>query len=142
MARHEDRDLERRLSSDAEEVRAVVSPELQSRIRASVHSARQLQSAPAGRNAGGRYWWASALTGVAAVLLVIVIVEWNRDVPDGLPAEPTAATAPEIIEFFGVLPLKARTADLTGPLEDELLHLQSDLEKARLSVERDLRSAL
>jgi hypothetical protein len=77
-----------------------------------------------------------------AVLLVIVMVEWNRDVPDGLPAEPTAATAPEIIEFFGVLPLKARTADLTGPLEDELLHLQSDLEKARLSVERDLRSAL
>jgi hypothetical protein len=51
-------------------------------------------------------------------------------------------TTPQVMEIYRPFPLNARTADLTEPLEEELQHLQSDLEKARVSVVRDLRSAL
>lgn len=143
MAKRNDGDIERRLCADAEQIRADVPPELRARIQASLHAARQVRSVPVARRKHTGYWWASGLTGIATALLVMLLINWNRNAVIAVPEEQVATTVtPEIVETLGYLPLKARTADFTGPLEEELQNLQSDLEKARLSVERDLRSTL
>jgi hypothetical protein len=149
MARYEDGDVEQRLRADALEVRVDASPELRARIDASIRSAAQIRSVPDARDSvkGNRSsWWASGLTGLAAALLIILLIDNNREGNDSVvphTEERIATTVtPEVSERLGTLPLKVRTADLTGPLEEELVHLQADLEKARQSVERDLRSTL
>ncbi len=149
MARYEDGDLERRLRADALAIHVNASPELRARIDASIRSVAQIRSVPAVRDSGkrgGSNWWASGLTGLAAALLIILLINTNRDrsqspVPDADESVATTVT-PEVSERLGSLPLKVRTADLTSPLEEELVRLQADLEKARQSVERDLRSTL
>jgi hypothetical protein len=149
MARYKDGDLEQRLREDALDIRVDASPELRARIDASIHSAAQIRTVPAARDSdkrGGPSWWASGLTGLAAALLIILLINNNREdrnsvVPETEQRVATTVT-PEVSERLGTLPLKVRTADLTGPLEEELVHLQADLEKARQSVERDLRSTL
>ena len=149
MTRYEDSELEQRLRADAQQIVADVSPELRARIAASIRSVAPIRSVPAGRDAdrsGGPGWWASGLTGLAAALLIILLVNTNRNsspTPDSVTADSVATTVtPEISERPGMLPLKVRTADLTGPLEDELVRLQADIEKARQAVERDLHLAL
>jgi hypothetical protein len=78
-------------------------------------------------------------------MLIVLLV--NRDwrvatVEVASDAPVTMTVTPEIVERLGAFPLKARTADFTSPLEQELLNLQSDLEKARDTVEHDLRLTL
>jgi hypothetical protein len=143
MANSAESEIEGRLRSDASRIDADVSSQLHERIAASVHSAKQVRSIALPERRSDSHWWASGLTGIAAALLIIAFINWNRDTTNGV-AESTIATTitPEISERFGSFPLKAQTADLTGPLEEELLKLQSDLEKAREAVERDLRSTL
>lgn len=143
MANPETGDLEQRLREDALRIDATVSPQLQQRISASVHSARQARSVAAPRDHSPTYWLASSLTGVAAALVIILWVGRDQDSPELDSANEMATTeSPEIIDVFRPFPLEARTAVLTEPLEDELQHLQSDLEKARDRVKRDLRNAL
>lgn len=146
MARREDTDLEQRLRADARQVNAEVSPELRSRIGASIRAAGQVRSRPAEREAGLPNWWVSGLTGLAAATLIIFLINTNRDGngPPGRDTGEAVATTvtPEVGERLGSFPLRVRTADLTSPLEEELIHLQEDLEKVRESVERDLRSTL
>jgi hypothetical protein len=88
----------------------------------------------------GSLWFASSLTGLAAAIGVIVVLNWNRGEVELPPA--TVADTPSVTdqEEFRGFPLNAQTADLTEPLQEELLNLQADLEKARESVEKDLRS--
>ena len=137
MNRHDNDEFERRLLADANDIRADVSPQLRARINASIRSAAEQRTVPVAPGTRESFWWASSLTGIAAALLVIVLINWNREpVPE--PASVTTVT-PEISERPGSIPLKVKTADLTGPLEEELQHLQSDLEKARETVEGDLR---
>ncbi|HSD69354.1 MAG TPA: hypothetical protein VLB07_07370 [Woeseiaceae bacterium] len=149
MTRHEDSDLEQRLRADAQQIVADVSPELRARIEASIRSVAPIRSVPISRDAdrsGGPGWWASGLTGLAAALLIILLVNTNRGsgpTPESVTEESVAITVtPEVDEGPGMLPLKLRTADLTGPLEEELVRLQADIEKARQTVERDLRLTL
>ncbi|MCI0518522.1 MAG: hypothetical protein L0Y45_11905 [Woeseiaceae bacterium] len=149
MTRHEDSDLEQRLRADAQQIVADVSPELRARIDASIRSVAPIRSVPASRDAdrsGGPGWWASGLTGLAAALLIILLVNTNRSsgpTPDSVTEDNVATTVtPEVSESLVTLPLKVRTADLTGPLEEELLRLQADIEKARQTVERDLHLTL
>ncbi len=87
---------------------------------------------------GTTLWWASSLTGLVAAALVIVLVNWNFT---GEPVENLSDSAPPETGWPipSGFPLNAETADWTTPLEEELKNLQSDLEKARDSVERDLR---
>jgi hypothetical protein len=149
MARYDDGDLDQRLRADALDIHADASPELRARIDASIRSVAQIRSVPAARDSdrpGRSSWWASGLTGLTAALLIILLVNTDRE--DGNSLDPgteesiATTVTPEAGERLGTLPLKVRTADLTGPLEEELIHLQEDLEKVRESVERDLRSTL
>jgi hypothetical protein len=131
--------LERRLKEDAGLIKADLAPELQERIRASLESTKPVKQAPrTTKTPGTSLWWASSLTGLAAAALLIVVINWNGGVE---PVEEVADAAPPGITWSiqSGFPLNAETAEWTAPLEEELKNLQSDLEKARESVERDLR---
>lgn len=137
-------DFEKRLKRDADAIEAEVSPELRARIDASLHGiepVRQVRPETTPVN----LWWASSLTGLAAAILVIVLINWNQPGADvtldetvadsrtgaELPTEPDLQTdEPPMLDI--------RTADFASPLEIELENLQSDIEKARESVRKDL----
>jgi hypothetical protein len=134
-------DLERRLREDAEAIRAEVPPQLTARIASSVRGARALP--PARREFGWPLWLAASLTGAAAAAVAIVAL--NRGSMDTAARPPAGAVAdsvpdsvPNYILEFEQLPLHAKTADLTAPLEEELRNLRSDLERARENVQQDL----
>lgn len=131
--------IEKRLKDDAALFDAVISPELRERIRNSVESTRPVDSMQGRtRIPGMTRWWASGLTGLAAAGLVIVLVNWKSP-PE--PVEDIAGAVPPgaILSLQRRFPLNARTAEWTAPLQEEMKNLQSDLEKARVNVERDLR---
>jgi hypothetical protein len=131
-------EFEKRLKEDAGAIRATVSPELKSRIDASLRGVEPIRPVAESRSSSAGLWWASSLTGLAAAVLVIVLV--NMNAPDPAPVEPVVeTTVPDVIETPILAPmLDVRTAEFTSPLEEELLKLQSDLEKARESVREDL----
>ncbi len=131
--------LERQLKEDAGLIKAELSPELRERIRASLESIRPEDQAP--RKAqlpGTNLWWASSLTGLAAAALVIVLVNWTSTT-DPIQEQPLSATPGTILSIQSGFPLNVETAEWATPLEEELKNLQSDLERARENVERDLR---
>ena len=131
-------DLERRLREDAEAIRAEVPPQLTARIASSVRGVRALS--PARREFGWPLWLAASVTGAAAAAVAIVALNrGSMDTPAPPPAAAVAESIPDyIVEFERQLPLRAKTADLTAPLEEELKNLRSDLERARENVEQDL----
>lgn len=134
-------EFEKRLKRDADAIDAGVSPELRKRIDATLRGIEPLRVAgpERGRSSHG-FWWASTLTGLAAALAVIVFMNWNRPASAPVPEVPVAdQTVPPDSVLDSTTPLlEIRTADFASPLEDELEHLQSDLEKARESVKKDL----
>ena len=132
-------EFEKRLKRDADAIDAEVSPELRARIDASLHGVEPIRTArPAAPQVN--LWWASSLTGLAAAVMVIVLINWNRPDVEPVPVESVAEATPQTEPSMqaGVPPLDIRTADFTSPLEVELKNLQSDLEKARESVQKDL----
>jgi hypothetical protein len=134
-------EFEKRLKRDSDAIQADVSPALRARIDASLLSVEQVRPASQGKvPVSGNLWWASSLTGLAAALMVIVLINWDRPGEPDLPAEQVAsATVPADPDPLLTPPmLDIRTADFTSPLEDELVRLQSDLEKARKTVRKDL----
>ena len=140
-------ELKTRLIEDAGEIEAAVSPELQRRIDASLIAARETRSV-AGRRPEKRnsLWMISSLTGLAAAALVMLVIGWNRQ-PEMAVQEQVAGqqvqaadqSLPEGWDIMDGLSLNIESADLTRSLEDELVNLQSDLEKARQSMERDVK---
>ena len=130
-------DLDRRLKEDADRIRADVPSDLRSRINASMRTVPLIR--PRRTQISLPLWLAGSLTGAAAAVLAIAVVNW-RESADTAPEPAVAYSVPQYIdELERELPLRAKTADLTEPLEDELENLRSDLEKARENVERDLR---
>jgi len=132
-------EFERRLKQDAEQIRVELSPGLSKRLEASVRAAAAPRRQPRRSSLTARLWWLSSLTGVAAALLVILLINWNRD--DLAPPSATIADTPVISNrlILRPYPLNAQTAELTGPLEDELQNLKDDLEHARKSVADDIK---
>ena len=134
-------EFEKRLKKDAANICAEVSPELQRRLDASLRGVEPIPMAPDAGRTTGSLWLASSLTGLAAAVSIIVLLNWNRQDAVAPPPVTVADTpvATDEYEYRG-FPLNARTADLTEPLEEELQNLQADIEKARESVTRDLRT--
>jgi hypothetical protein len=134
-------EFEKRLKRDAEAIEARVSPAMRARIDASLQGTEPVRKARRKTASTVNLWWASSLTGLAAAVIVIALVNWNRPAADVSPAETFATetelpTEPELP--IGPEILDIRTADFTSPLEQELINLQSDIEKARESVRKDL----
>ena len=131
--------MERQLREDAGRIKADLSPELQERIRASLESTRPADQTPRKiQTPGTTLWWASSLTGLAAAALVILLINWNS-ANGPIEDEPVSATPGVVLSIQHNFPLNVETAEWATPLEEELKNLQSDLEKARENVERDLR---
>lgn len=131
--------LERRLKEDAALIKTDLNPQLQGRIRASLEATDQESRSRKGKESPGiSLWWASSLTGLGAAAVVIVWINQN-----GRVEAPQVVSAPTPADgswsLQGGFPLNAQTAEWTAPLEEELENLQSDLEKAREAVEKDLR---
>ena len=132
-------EFENRLKRDAAEIRAEVSPELKSRIDASIRATDQIRPVPESRTTGMNIWWASSLTGLAAAIAIIVLINWNQPAP--VSVEPVAThTVPVPPDGSADLnpPLLFQTADFASPLEEEMIRLQADIEKARESVKNDI----
>ena len=126
--------LANRLRHDAENIDAKVSDELDRRIRASLNGVkpatdRGVTTQPS-RPAG--FWWASSLTGIAAAVAVIAIINSQQaaPVPQATPANIFAAVP--------VIDLKTETAMMTSPLQQELDALQSDIRKAEKLVREEI----
>ena len=133
--------LAEQLRIDARRIDASVSPELQQRIDASLRATMQERPADerrAGRQPTGGFWWASSLTGLAAALLVIVVI--NARVPD----EPAAAEVSAHVQPPAVplsvpsIDWKTESAMLTSPLRQEWEDLQADIKKAEQKVKADI----
>ena len=126
--------LAKQLRQDAERIECTVSDELDERIRASLHGITPEQvAAPKAKPKSFSFWFASSLTGVAAAATIIVIVNLQRPepVPVAVDTAPAAFNLPTV-------QWRAETAVLTGPLEQEIENLQSDLKKAEEAVKEDI----
>lgn len=134
-------EFEKRLKRDADAIEAKMPPALRKRIDATLRGVEPIRVAePRRSRTTPGLWWASTLTGVAAVLMVIVLVNWGRPLTQPVPEAPVAdITVPPDSVLDSPPPLlDIRTANFASPLEEELVRLQSDLEKARESVKKDL----
>lgn len=131
--------FEKRLKRDAKTIAADVSPELRSRIDASLRGTAPAPASPPPRKAlTFRLWLAASLSGAAAAVLVIALVP-RESLRPGSPEQPVARAVPRYAQPVDrAFPLKVETAELTAPLEQELEDLQADIEKARENVEEDL----
>ena len=125
--------LAKRLREDADQIEVAVSPELDGRIYASLQGVRQEASQPvATANRPAAFWWASSLTGVAAAVAIVAIVNLQESEPE------IAATEPPVQQFsIPRFNWKPKTAMLTETLEQELEDIQSDLKKAEQAVKED-----
>jgi len=133
-------EFEQRLKHDADALQARVSPELRRRIDASLCAVEPIRPGTGRQRSAARLWWASSLTGLAAAAALIVVTNWHRQEPPPALDVPVAqTTVPAESESLFTSPiLDVRTAEFAGPLEEELDKLQSDFDKARESVRRDL----
>ena len=134
-------EFENRLKRDAADIEVAISPELRLRIDASLRATEQIRPVAEAKTSGMNLWWASSLTGLAAAVAVIVLINWNRPVTDVMP--PELADRTTVPEYTGEIPdlyrPQIKAADFTKPLEDELARLQADIERARENVKEDIR---
>jgi len=124
--------LENQLRADAASINVTVSPQLEDRIRASLEAVtpeqpeeKSLLQKPLST------WWASSLTGIAAVAVVMVVFNLNQPEP---PAVPDRSFSLPLLTPN----LKINQAVMTAPLQKELEDLEADLRKAEEAVRRDI----
>ena len=126
--------LAEQLRHDADAINVAVSVELDGRIHASLQGVRQ----ESGRmpKDGGRhvsFWWASSLTGVAATIAIVGIINIREPEPEVAVTEPPPPTF-DMPQFKW----KPKPAILTESLEQELRNIESDLKKAEQAIKKDL----
>lgn len=131
--------LARKLRDDADSIDAQISARLDSRIRASLTGIEPETRQPRPqRRRTVSFWLASSLTGVAAAIAVIAVLNvMEPDEPAAVPRAATDRPAPPVT--LPALDLDVRAAMLADPLAQELEDLQADLRKAEELVRGDVR---
>jgi len=128
--------LARQLKLDAERIDVHISSELEQRIEASLHGVSpQREQRRVAPQRPAWFWVTSSLTGIAATLAVIVLV----NSPDTTEVVPPGGLSPVV--FTAAVPVidwKTESAMLTSPLQQELEDLQADIKKAEQMVKRDI----
>ena len=126
--------LANRLKHDADRIDVTVSEELDHRITSSLQgiTPEHVADTPRERARPVGFWWASSLTGIAAAAAVITLVNLQQ----ARVTEP--ATPTDVVAAVPVVDWQAESAALTGPLQEELENLQSDLKKAEQKVREDI----
>ena len=133
--------LAKLLQDDADLIDVEISDELDRRITASLNGVSpEIPLAVTVSRRPAIFWWASSLTGVAAALAVIAIVNSLSEVDK--PVAPVAGSSPEMspvaVATTPIIDWKTESAMLTQPLQRELEDLQSDLKKAEEKVKEDI----
>ena len=131
--------LANRLREDAAKIDAEISAQLDSRIQASLAAIEPdggRQRKPVRRPVS--FWLASSLTGVAAALAVIAVLNIDESNEPAAVPRTVAADAAQPLEI-PTLGLDVEAAMLTAPLAQELEDLQADLKKAEEVVRGDVR---
>jgi hypothetical protein len=82
------------------------------------------------------FWWASSLTGLAAALIVIAVI--NATAPGTDATRETVDTMPVAVATSPIIDWKTESAMLTRPLQQELEDLQADLKKAEEKVKQEI----
>lgn len=126
--------LARQLRDDAGNIEVRISDELDARILASLNAVTPegtIKAQPERRPV--TFWWWSSVTGVAAALALIAVI--NLRAPEPQPVASERAVQP--LQLPGI-DWKAREAVLTSPLEEEIDNLQDDLKKAEEAVRQDI----
>jgi len=124
--------LAKQLREDAANINVEVSAELDDRIRASLHGVTPERSREKDVPQRPRStWWASSLTGIVAVTVVIVLL--NLDQPEPLVPLPTSPTE----RIFNPR-LQLNTVASTEPLRKELEDLEADLKKAEEALRKEI----
>ena len=125
--------LGKRLRDDAVSIEAEISAGLDRRIQASLQNVAPERARPASRRSRPySFWWASSLTGIAAAIAVIAVINLERP-------EPTPIAGNTVQPFvIPAINLKVEAAMLTSPLQQELEALQSDLRKVQRAVREDV----
>jgi hypothetical protein len=126
--------LAKQLREDAHSIECPVSEELDDRIRASLEGMQPEAGSRSRRESRPfSFWWASSLTGVAAAIAVITVI--NLQAPGPGPNLNESNSQPLVIP---TVQWHTETAVLTGPLEQEFEDLQADLKKAEEAVKQDI----
>lgn len=125
--------LAQQLRDDADRIEVVITPELDDRIRASLLGIRQETRKPvASSRLAASFWWASSLTGVAATVAIIAVLNLNdSDSNVAITEPPDAQFAMPKFEW------QPKAAMLTATLEQELQDIRSDLKKAEQVIRED-----
>ena len=130
--------LAKQLKTDAAAIEVQVSDELDRRISASLRGVTpEKPAAESVRQRPAAFWWASSLTGIAAAMAVIVVINSDPQ-PADVPVVQVADTSPVPEITTPTIDWRTESAMLTQPLQRELLDLQSDLKKAEEKVKRDI----
>jgi hypothetical protein len=126
--------LAQQLREDARRIECEVSAQLDDRIRASLEGVTpEISAQPRREPKPPWFWWASSLSGVAAAIAVIALINLQAPTPGPTVTEPVPqAFVIPTIEW------NTETAVLTSPLEQEFENLQSDLKKAEEAVKQDI----
>jgi hypothetical protein len=125
--------LAKRLHDDAARIDVTITQELDNRIEASLRAVTPEAGEPRPEPARPPlFWWASTVTGVAAAVAVIALI--NIQAPDETAVTPPVA----VVSLPPMINLKTEAAMLTSPLEKELKNLEADLRKAEEKVKRDI----
>ena len=123
--------LAMQLRADAAAINVEVSAELDDRIRASLQGVTPEQPRESVTPARPRsMWWASSLTGVAAVAALILVLNLNQ--PDPVAPQGEAFVVPILAPD-----LILERAMMTAPLEQELEDLEADFKKAEEAVKKE-----
>ncbi|MGY8793805.1 MAG: hypothetical protein ACKVJN_01570, partial [Woeseiales bacterium] len=117
-------DFEKRLKQDANAVNADISSDLRSRIDASLRGVEQIRSETSTENSQTNLWWVSSLTGLAAAIAIIVMLNLNQAESISTPGEDSLVsrpTVPETPDYSPLFPpiLDVQAADFASPLEEE-----------------------
>lgn len=127
--------LEKRLKDDAAAIDGDVPPGLRARIDAAIADTEPQRARPARSSL-----WLLATGAAACAVLAVVLLNGNREtfVDDG--HAPVLVATRDVPDEWQTLPLDSVV--LTEPLQQELHNLRADIDRARATIERDLRKAL
>ena len=129
--------LREQLKDDAARIDARISDELDRRITASLQGITlEAPDTPRVRHRPAAFWWASSLTGAAAALVLIAVINSESQVEDAPVVSPV--TSPVSVATIPSIDWKAESAMLTRPLQRELEDLQADLKKAEEKVKKEI----
>lgn len=129
--------LAKQLKDDAAQINVQISDELDRRITASLQGiAPEVPDTPRVRHRPAAFWWASSVTGMAAALVLIAIINSQSQREDAPLVSPD--TSPVSVATIPTIDWKAESAMLTRPLRRELEDLQADLKKAEEKVKKEI----